>query len=791
MDSFIEKLGILILGMLISNFIPLGTVATFAFFLGVVLGIIIEVLILYMYIITKSKPIQIIRQKTSLSSLEENTNKAAQSFIRNPKRNIPEPNYEKRLDIVECICSEESFEIIITGNEKYFLELLDYMKEFISNQKKYGNGLIKLGEIGLIEQLNSKKSMKNLKNFRNLLFEIGQKYLKESENLYDSIIPKISSFEKESKIKYKELAMQLTNAGVNFYNLTNDIKKQLNKLPDLQSVQKKASKEFKIAKKDLAQFETLVKKEMKLKKVTNDISVIKNQIHNLSSSMQKESAIYLPKATKIMKELSEFDKIKISKYKSILKLWLSCLLQVLNFSYDSIEAFELKNNEEETLEIKGANGIKLTLDRLKSAVTSNKISEKLKLKKMFSNLASSFHSKSKELEKKLEKLEGHGNDLYQFFNLMINTEEEFLKEYIRVISNWHELKNPELKSKILEFKTRFLKFFKEDYEYKSQMYVSVNKSKSFIEEVHTLHKDSLRNFTPDELNFLEHRVKELSETYLSIIVDSKENLLKCLKQRTQNFIAEINISINNLSQPESLQEDVMFNRIAKNHRVECPHYMHDPINYQEENFHIEEPVKVGSPESGIWLNDLLSAYISEWRNSPKFKSYLCARLKKIFNKDNPDYIGEIEVKDVEIGDQAPELKDLIRLKTENVRDFFYEFDLWFRGDIKIHLEFELKWSVAAFLVNIKVVLRSFYSKLRIFYTPSNIGTSWYSFISEPVHQIVLEPVLGKMNKIALSKFPQINSLLVSTLSKKIRKYVWPNKSAIKIYKGNKSTFTLD
>ena len=62
----------------------------------------------------------------------------------------------------------------------------------------------------------------------------------------------------------------------------------------------------------------------------------------------------------------------------------------------------------------------------------------------------------------------------------------------------------------------------------------------------------------------------------------------------------------------------------------------------------------------------------------------------MYNKDNPDYIGEIDVKSVELGNESPEIKDFIRLETDNDLEFFYEFDLWFRGDLKMHLEFELK-----------------------------------------------------------------------------------------------------
>lgn len=88
-------------------------------------------------------------------------------------------------------------------------------------------------------------------------------------------------------------------------------------------------------------------------------------------------------------------------------------------------------------------------------------------------------------------------------------------------------------------------------------------------------------------------------------------------------------------------------------------------------------------------------------------------------------------------------------------------------------------------VNVKVIFRSLYGRMLLFFTPSERGKSWYSFVAEPAYQISIEPVLGKMNKVALSKFPQLNTFLVSILSKKIRKYVWPNKRSVKIPKGKK------
>ena len=279
--------------------------------------------------------------------------------------------------------------------------------------------------------------------------------------------------------------------------------------------------------------------------------------------------------------------------------------------------------------------------------------------------------------------------------------------------------------------------------------------------------------------------------FSNIIENCKENMLKSLYQQNCTMIDSLLSIISLLDKIDDYEPDIQFNRVAKNHRNQCPLYVPDLMDEDITTNPVQEPIKSGSPESAVWLNDLLATFISEWRHSEKFNSYICRRLKKVYNKDNPDYIGEIDVKSVELGNESPEIKDFIRLETDNDLEFFYEFDLWFRGDLKMHLEFELKWSVATILVNVKVILRSFYAKLRFFYTTSSLGSSWYSFISEPVHQISLEPVLGKMNKIALSKFPQINALIVSILSKKIRKYVWPNRRSVKIPKGNKSEFGLD
>ena len=795
MDSISVKIGIFFGGIFIAKVLPDNSEKVFIFILGIFITIVAELMLLYLYIITKCRVFtqSAIQQESPIPQIES-SNKIIQYFIRTPRKSVNRKFCERRMTMIQCSCTEENFELLLNGNDRIFIELANHLKEFINIQKKYANGLIKLGEIGLIEKIKSKKSMDNWRNFREFLFDIGEMILKELEVHSDDLIQNCNTIDKEIKKKYKQLGQELRTAGEKFYNGANEIQKLTKKLNSKQSEHKKVNSEYNNAKKDLAQFETLVKKEMKLKKATIDVSSLKKEISVLSEAMVIESNAYLPKAKEILNEIDHFDKYKATQYRNCFQLWLSYMLNIYILSYQRLEKLDKMQEEKKNNE---GSGLQKTIDLLKlSLKKSDKTDDSLNFKAILSKFKSeeSPASNMKRLDKKISKLEGYINDLLKFFNLLISNEEEYLNENMRILDNWHNISNPYLDDALTETKNKMTNIFLSIRDYKLQIFNILATFKEFIEEMKVFRKDIFQfQLTSVELEAGKNKIKEFYVKYGMIIEESKPCLLKSLKSLIDISIIELRSSIQfiNNSEAENSQICSGFNHRAKTHVPECPYFVCEVENDDSVEKIIEEPTKIGEPESALWLNDFLNAFISEWRYSPRFNDYIRKRLEKIYNKDNPDYIGVIQIIDVEIGDKAPEIKDITMLDYNSDIAFYYEFDLWFRGDIKIHMEFPLKISVAEMTVSVKVILRSFYGKVRIFYTPSNIGCSWYSFISEPVHQISLEPIIGKMSKIALSKIPQVNSIIGSRLSKKLRKYVWPNKRSIKIFKGQKSSFLLD
>ena len=795
MDSLASKLIILLIGLSISHFLPSGFEKIIIFLFGMLLTFGLEVILLYYYVLTKCSVYnEDNSQKIELTSGNDDIVIDSNRFTRSPKKPLTKFGFGRRLTMINCICSDNKFETLITGTDKVFSELTGHMKELINNQKKFGNGLVKLGEIGLIEKLKSKKSMNSWKNFRKYLLEIGHKFVKDTENLNDNLVQKISSIEKETIKKYKELSQNLSIAGEKFSKCNSEVHKLKTKLASLQSQHRKANVDFEAAKKDLAQFETLVKKEMKLKKISNDISLINNQISVLSAAASEESLIYLPQAVQILKDLDRLDLAYATHYKAFFQGWIEFLLNNFVFSNDCIRKLSEVSQEEET-KTNTSTGLNKTFSFIKNTLKSEKVQEKLHLKEIFSSFKSEETpaAERKKLENQIAKVESYGTDMMKFLNLLIANEEEYINEILRILSNWHDITNFYLEEKLTEVKTRTINLFSEMKEYKSQVSLCINQCKIYINNVTETSNALLLNpLSPSDPISGKARISLLKHEYDTLVKESKSSLSLSFSEKFEKSIQVLKSNIEYLSRPEELSfQFEEFNQIAKIHRPQCPYYIPE---VQTESFIfqvVEEPKRNGEVESAFWLNDLLNTFISEWRLSPKFNNYIRMKLKKIYNKDNPDYIGEIEVSDVEISDKAPEIKDLSPLQTGNDMEFYYDFELWFRGDVKIHLEFPLKFSVAEMNVSVKVVLRSFYGKVRLFYTPSKVGSSWISFLSEPVHQITMEPVIGKMSKIALSKVPQINSILVSRLSKKIRKYVWPNKKSLKIFKGQKSTFSAD
>jgi hypothetical protein len=696
----------------------------------------------------------------------------------------------RKFSVVQCFCTSDKFSALFTGNDPSLDDLLAYFKEILNAKRRFASGLVRIGEVRIIEQIKSDKFMKVWKFFRGFCLEIGKFHLNESENLLDSLSLTISKNSKENEKKMKDIKAQIRQAGEKFNELTSESQKIIPKLSNLTSSLTKASQEFDEVKKDLAKFETLVKKEMKLKKINNEIQILKIQLSKVNESLSTECKSYLPKANLVLQDFSSIQKSIAGQYKSFMENWLGFEHKLINFSIEKLEKIIIEPEEER--KSLPHPSLKQTMSFFKKALTKSETThETLSFSKIFSSFTSndSQNSAFRLAEGKSSKLELKVSELKKFLNIIQTVQEDLQKDLSRVVENWKIIQNYYIEDSLSVILKQLREMFCNNSEFINGFADCFQLISEFSEKIEDFRQESFAfESTSEDLQKAEVRYKDLSKDFLSVIEAVKSKTVICFRNWFHRLKNHFETIVPTLEVVKDREEPLSFSHQTKDHAIRCPYFS---ANFQEtfDSALVAEPQKTGNPESAVWLNDLLRTFIFEWKNSPRFIKYMCNKLKKGFNKDNPEYIGEIEVNNIEVGHETPEIKDLVQLEAAD-DEFLYEFDLWFRGDVKIELEFELKFSVAAVSVNVKVVLRSFYAKLRFFYAKSCCKPSWYSFVSEPVHQISLEPVLGKMNKIALNKIPQINSVLVSMLAKKIRKYVWPHKRAIKIFKGLKSTVPL-
>jgi len=66
----------------------------------------------------------------------------------------------------------------------------------------------------------------------------------------------------------------------------------------------------------------------------------------------------------------------------------------------------------------------------------------------------------------------------------------------------------------------------------------------------------------------------------------------------------------------------------------------------------------------------------------------------------------------------------------------------------------------------------------LFFSSSEANPPWYSFKSQPVAKIHLDPVIGSHNKFAISAYPKIKQWIESRI--KFDKFIYPYKRPIKM-----------
>jgi hypothetical protein len=252
MDSLASKCGILIFGIFLAKFIPSGLLSFLIFLFGIILTLLVEIVIFLYYIAIKSEEYSPNSSSQRKQSYEKFDNFST-NYIRSPKK-IQMVRYplERRFTLMQCLCNGDKFALLITANDPTFSDLVGVFKEFLLADKKYANGLVKLGEVSIFEKIKSKKSLAQFKFFRDFCFETGKKYLKDNELMIDGLVQDAIQAHKDIIKKYKDFGLRFRSAGEKFYGFSTEIVKLAGKLSELKEQFKEANIEFSDARKDLA-----------------------------------------------------------------------------------------------------------------------------------------------------------------------------------------------------------------------------------------------------------------------------------------------------------------------------------------------------------------------------------------------------------------------------------------------------------------------------------------------------------------------------------------------------------
>ncbi|CAG9331760.1 unnamed protein product [Blepharisma stoltei] len=712
----------------------------------------------------------------------------------------PRRSLKRRETMVPCLCKGSEFNSLASGSDSTITELVQYMKDLVQIEKAYGQALSKIGEISFLTKVISKQNKSQLfGNLKVTLNQIGINHTDEAKYLSDSLIEHLLVVEKEMKSKHKELAQKLKNFYGNVEAAANDLQKVQTKLTETQNAQQKAQNEYKDIKN--IGFEVIAKREMKLKLISSELSTLQHTLQQMKDKLNEEIYKYLPKAKEVFEEFKVLRHQKASQYISCVKSWINSLESCMS---NNLQVWHKNNDESMYTEGDEILDIDEEVKANESSLNWNKRQRSLEMKeekfgikdikdiwaKAVNRITAVNQQEIEDLDKKAKEVKNYFEDITAFIKNLISAERNYASELNLIIEAWHNLDElgigDEWRStaKDFEFVTEAIERHSEEVEgvreelnnfevYLSDFYELLDKAKGTPELLQKV-KEKL-----SELIILKDRLDETCKAKLTIALGNK--LKECHK-----FLS----SLHHMDDAEDIEVFGQFSDKAKNHREQCPYFIQEIVPESGSENTTVTRIQTGSAESSVWLNELLSTYISEWIDAPRFQKWICRRLKKVYNKDRPEIISEINVRNVELGGQSPIVSEFTPLSKDSELDFYYEFDLVFEGQVIINIDFQVLLGPAKIPIYVRIILHSFNGRVMLFYTPSDKGMSWYSLTAKPDLRITLEPVLGKANKVELKKFPQLIAFLMKGVDKKLEKFIFPNTRSIKIPKGKKPIFRL-
>ena len=376
---------------------------------------------------------------------------------------------------------------------------------------------------------------------------------------------------------------------------------------------------------------------------------------------------------------------------------------------------------------------------------------------------SSFKSQDYEAEKtsrrptmSLLDLKDHFDKLDKLIKSLSQIEKDHMKRFIYIFESWQISNDIGIDSGYFEFlhsvsslDENLKKFLKEC---------------EFISQTISTHAKTLStDYSETNLILQTSNLLECKNLLLSILLSNLSEKVKITGTASRSF--EVN---------DEIKEMLSFSKNSVGHLLSCPFFTEGlPIDFDPKTKHRDT-------ENANWLNSLLQVYIEEWRTSPKFQEYICKKLAKKLNKDNPSIIGNISVREFSYSGTSPVIRDFL-CKSQNELEFNYEVFVSAPGQVMFTVKVPLV--VAFVVVEIEAIVRisEFSGKIRLCYTAEDDLQSWYSFADMPDLRIEVFPlVAGKWMNI--NQAPGVKWIIAKLVNLKLRRYIYPMKRSIKIPK---------
>ena len=630
-------------------------------------------------------------------------------------------NNPRRKTTIPCLCNLPNFQVLCSGSEQIMSELYKNLKALIDNDKNCWTLTEKLSEISVLDRIQHKNNY--IVDLLKILTHMSKFNQSEMKELEDSMLFAVKLMEKDVRKSQKHLSEKLKKAGEVYSQELTNMKKFMEKV-------EKHKRDLATCKVTLEQstgkperFDKNLELESKIRIISNKISKNSHRIEISKDNLLKESTSYLETTNKLYSDLLEVNQLKGESHRSNIQCYLTTVHNIWKQSHSELVALAETNNS-------------------------------------FSESSRTIEDEGEKTLRKpaslLPELKEHFVKLDSLIERFASIEKEHMQKFVYVFENWDISPDIGIASGYFDFTHAVgmlndnLQEFQKECEFIKQSLAGYLKSFSF--------EASEENLLTQSSNFFDTK-----KLFLSILLSNYSEKVKIVAAAAKYFDTN-----------EEIKEMLSFSKLSDRHANRCPFFT-DGIQI---DFDLKAQQK--NTENAQWINSLLEVYIEEWKTSPKFQEYICKKLSKKLNKDNPNFVGNIAVRDFSYSGPAPNIRDFL-CKSDSQFEFNYEVSVSTMGNIQFIVKVPLNFGVLSFEIEAIIRIVEFNGKIRICYTAEGDEQSWYSLAGSPSLNLLVYPRVGN-TWLDVSSIPAVKWIVDKLIMLKLRVYAYPKKRSIKIPK---------